>query len=380
MKFALNPNPYVRSKRSTFKIMMELLIGLVVVWLSSIIYYFVKSSPKDGFFAILNVVITVLSCSLFEIIYFIPSWKKEAGHNFKSLINKELNSFGYISGLILALLMPVGTMWWQLIITSFVTVFISKMLFGGFGYNIFNPAIVGRIFATICFSSSFSYGATVNAGSTILTNWSAASSGQFNPYIGTSGWNVVFGNYAGALGETFTLLIFIIGIVLALRKVIDLRITLSYLIMCSLTALIVGLMNMKTITYDPIKFMVLQVSTGGIMFGAVFCLTDPVTSPTSPLGKIVFGALAGFITMLIRFKGSSPEGVAYSILAVNMLTPLIDNIFKGTTNDKIKVKLIAVSALSLSLLLVSLSYSTKPSTISNEKVCITCVSDEKGGN
>lgn len=270
-------------------------------------------------------------------------------------------------------------MWWQLIITSFVTVFISKMLFGGFGYNIFNPAIVGRIFATLCFGSSFTYGTTVNAGSTILTNWANSSTGQFNSYIGTSDWNVLFGNYAGTLGETFTLIILIVGIVLAIRKVIDLRITLSYLIMCLLSALFVGLMN-KT-SYDPFRFMILQVSTGGIMFGAVFCLTDPVTSPTSPLGKIVFGVLAGFITMLIRFKGSSAEGVAYSILAVNMLTPLIDNIFKGRTNDKIKVKFIAVSALSLALLLVSLSYSTKPSSSSSdEKECITCVVDDKGGN
>ena len=356
MKLAINPNPYVRSPRSTFKIMMELLLGLLVVWLCSIIYYFTKGNAKEGLFAIINVLISVLSCSLVEILFFIPKWKQEANHDIKSLLKKELNSFGYITGIILALLMPVGVAWWQIIICSIVAIVVGKMLFGGFGHNIFNPAIVGRIFALICFNTSFSYGLkdfngseSINAGATILTEW--AGNGWDLHAFNTPKWDVVLGNYAGALGETFSIVLVIVGIILCIRKVIDYRICLSYLVMCSLSALIVGCR-----TYYPIKFMIYQICTGGILFGAVFCLTDPVTSPTSPLGKILFGSIAGFVTMLIRFRGSSAEGVAYSILTVNMLTPLIDNLLAGRTTDKFKTKAIVIGAISLVFLLISCSY------------------------
>lgn len=378
MKFAINPNPYIRSKRSTLKIMLELLFGLCAVWLCAILYYFIKGNAKEGIFAIINVPIAVLSCSFFEILFFIPSWRKEKNHSFKTLIKKEINSFGYITGIILALLMPVGILWWQLIICSAVSVIVCKMLFGGFGYNIFNPAIVGRLFAGVCFGSSFQYGLndfsgniSVNAGSTVLTNW-AAEGWTLETVKGSKTLLDVFlGNYAGCLGETFTLVILIIGIILIVRKVIDYRICLSYLLMCGLTALIVGLK-----TSSPIEFMAYQLCTGGIIFGAVFCLTDPVTSPTTPLGKIVFGVIAGFMTMLIRFKGSSAEGVAFSIITVNMLTPLIDNCFKGRTNDNLKLKSLVVTSITLLLLVVSFAYPLgNKSETPNE--CLTCGETKK---
>lgn len=358
MKLAINPNPYMRSPRSTFKIMMELLMGLCAIWLCAIIYYFVRGNAKEGIFAIVNVLISVISCSVLEMLFFIPKWRKEENHSFKTLLKKELNSFGYISGFILALLLPVGIAWWQIVLCSVVAVVISKMLFGGFGYNIFNPAIVGRIFASLCFGSSFQYGLSgfdgapsINAGATVLTDW--ASNGWDLGEFTTPLWKVLVGDYAGCLGETFTIVLLVIGLILCIRKVIDYRICLSYILMCTLTALLVGLVNK---TSNPAEFALLQICTGGTIFGAVFCLTDPVTSPTTPLGKVLFGVLAGFITMLIRFRGSSAEGCAYSILAVNMLTPLIDNLLAGRTTDRFKTKALVIGGISAVLLLVSLSY------------------------
>lgn len=376
MKFLDNPNPYMRSPRSTFKIMMELMAGLLLVWLASIIYYFVREggNPINGVCAILMVPIAVLSCCLSEILFFIPKWRKEENHSIKSLLLKEINSFGYITGIILALLMPVGVnSLWQVALSSVVAVVVCKMLFGGFGYNIFNPAIVGRLFAGVCFGSSFDYqtvvekggNLSIEAGPTILTSWANSSWSMSAVHqSGLNKWDIFFGNYSGCLGETFTFLILIVGLILMIRKVIDYRIVFSYLGMCTLTALIVGLQ-----TKNAFSFACYQICTGGIIFGAVFCLTDPVTSPTSPLGKIIFGALAGFMTMLIRFKGSSAEGVALSIITVNMLTPLIDNCLKGRTTDKLLRNSLVIGGLCLVMLLISFSYKiNQPITNNNESL------------
>ena len=100
MALAINPNPYVRNKRNTTQIMMELLIGLIVVWIASIVFYFTKGAGPDGLFAILNVLICVIACSGTELLFFIPKWKKEEGHNFKTLLLKVFHSFGFISGII----------------------------------------------------------------------------------------------------------------------------------------------------------------------------------------------------------------------------------------------------------------------------------------
>ena len=109
MALAINPNPYVRTKRTTFSIMMELLIALALVWIAGIIYYFTKGAGTDGLFAILNVVICAVVSFGVEILFFIPKWKNEEGHNFVSLLKKGLNSYGYISGIILALILPIMT-------------------------------------------------------------------------------------------------------------------------------------------------------------------------------------------------------------------------------------------------------------------------------
>ncbi len=362
MKFAMNPAPYLRAKRSTFQIMMELLLGLGVVWIAAIIYYFINGGARDGLLVIFNVIVCALACAVTEICFFIPSWRKEKDHNIKTLLKKEVNSFGYVSGVILALILPVlidsniALHYYKLIVTSIVSVGLLKMVFGGFGNNIFNPALIGRVFATVCFGANFQYGMQDNmvfAGPTELTNW--ASHGFTTSYINNGGANLsdlLFGNYRGTLGETFALIILIVGVILAIRKVIDWRIAGTYLLTCLISSLFVGLVN----NVDVMTFTLGQMLSGGLIFGAVFCITDPVTSPTSPLGKIVFATGAGFLTMLIRIKGASAEGVAFSILTMNMLTPLIDKCFKGRTFDNLKKKVIITSVLCAVMLLISLCY------------------------
>lgn len=378
MALAINPNPYIRDKRSTPKIMLQLFIGLAIVWLAGIIYYFNYHFKNNGFFqtfaqidvifSILNVVICVVTACVTEMLFFIPKWKNEQDHTFKTLMQKVFNSYGYISGMILALILPVMINSNPfihvvcLIMVTAITIGVFKMLFGGFGHNIFNVALVGRIFATICFGSNFVYGHEIGknveiVSSTILSDWNSVGWNltKFQTFSDNYLLDLLLGNYRGTLGETFTLIILIVGIVLIIRKVIDWKLPTFYLGTCFITALLVGLVNYSNGS-TAFEFALAQLMTGGIIFGAVFCITDPVTAPTNSMAKIIYAVFAGFLTMLIRIKGSAPEGVAYSILAANMVAPFIANFFKGRTTSHILKRSLVTSGICLFMILVSCSY------------------------
>ena len=376
MALAINPNPYVRDRRSTPKIMIQLLIGLIIVWLAGIIYYFKNGTVGDGLLAIFNVVICVVTSIVTEGLFLLPKWKKEADHSFTTLAKKVFNSYGYISGIILALVLPLTLNARPfihiicLIITTVMSVGVFKMLFGGFGHNIFNVALVGRIFASLCFGANFGYGheileskEVVSTGATILTKWSGQG---WNSIIGFLDSNITvkdlfLGNYRGALGETFTLIILIIGVIFVIRKVIDWKLPVFYLGACLLTTLLVGAFNFRNLQIGShhvgyFTFVAQQMFTGGIVFGAIFCITDPVTAPTNSLAKIIYATFAGFLTMLIRFVGAAPEGVAYSILAANMLAPFIANFFKGRTTTKLVKRSCITAGICAFMVLVSCAY------------------------
>lgn len=361
MKFALNPAPYMRSKRTTRNIMLELSIALVAVWIASIIYNFTVSSD-NGLMAIVLGVVSVLVSVVCEAIWFLPAVLK-TNKGFKKVIvalyDKVLHSYGYVTGLILALLLPVGTPIYALIVTAIFSTVVVKLLFGGFGHNIFNPAIAGRIFAQLCFGAQLttSAGAAVSGGATITTE------------IGSAGWingfaesqlnlgDILLGNYSGTLGETFTILLLVIAVVLIIRRVINWRIVVSYVGTIFLATLLMGLVAGYGL--NSFEYALIQISIGGVMFGAVFCLVDPVTSPTSPAGKIIYAVGAALVTLLIRYQASAAEGVAYSILIMNMLTPLIDKVVKGKTTERIGLNTTYISSLVLVSLIFGGAYGLK---------------------
>lgn len=342
MKFGMNPSPYFRSKRSTTQIMLEFGIGLLLVWICGIVYYFTLS-VENGVRAIVNPIICMLVAEVTECLFMLPKHIKEKG-DFKGLMLKLFKSYGYISGLILGLLFPVGTAFYAIIITTIFAIAVSKMLFGGFGYNIFNVAIVGRVFAQTVFLSKMKYDATISTGATIITqfgatNWSLETLSK----AGLNLSNLLIGNYYSALGETFTLVILIIGIIYAIRKVIDWRTPVFYVATIYISTFFMGLVAGYGI--NSFEFALVQILTGGIIFGAVFCLTDPVTTPTSPAGKIIFGVGTAVFTLLIRYLGAAQSGVAFSILIMNALTPLIDSSIKGLSTQFTKRKLITTCVL-----------------------------------
>lgn len=334
-------NPHIRGTRKTSMMMLEFFVVILILYAAAVIFYFVKGGPADtytplayGMMALQSGLMGVVFAVLADLIWYFPyAFRKEG---ISGYLYKVIHSYSYVTGLLIVLLLPIGMQWYEVAITSFVSVFFTKLIFGGFGSNIFNPAIFGRIFAQVVYSSSLTtYLGTAPEGSNAIINAGATipglvNGGNFAAADGISFWNMVLGNYYGTLGETFALIIVILGIYLAARRIIDWRVPFFYVVPMFFSY---GLCFYLAGASARIAFeeAARQIMMGGVLFGAAFCLTDPVTSPTNKAGRIIFSLGAAIITMSIRLFGNSPEGVAYSILIMNLLTPLIDKCLVGRT-------------------------------------------------
>ncbi len=230
----------------------------------------------------------------------------------------RMDGSAIITGLLLALVLPPSFPVWMAVIGSVFAIAIVKESFGGLGHNIFNPALGARAFLTLCFPvemttwispSGFSPDAVTTA--TPLSErfvWEGSKTVLYG--------DMFLGNTGGSLGETSALLIIIGGMILIALKLIDWRIPVAYIGTVALFTLILG---------EDVLYYLLS---GGLMLGAFFMATDYVTSPLTRRGKVVFGIGAGLITTVIRLYGGLPEGVCFSILFMNAVTPLIDRYLK----------------------------------------------------
>ncbi len=254
-----------------------------------------------------------------------------------------------ITGLLLALTLPPGMPLWMAAVGSFIAVGPAKMLFGGLGFNAFNPALVGRAFLQAAFPvaiTSYTPALALHRfrefiPSTFalplikaapLTDWIVrvrvdTFSGatplvlQKFDHVSTSVATLFYGTRAGSAGETSGALILLCGAYLVVRKMMDWRITAAMLAGAAATGALFHLADPAR--YPDVGFVLFS---GGLMLGATFMATDPVASPVTPLGMWIYGVLMGIITVLIRFEGGLAEGVMYAILLGNALSPLIDNV------------------------------------------------------
>lgn len=328
MQFRMSPAPFQRGKRSTLGIMLELSAVLLVVWIAAIVFYFIKDESAWAVRVILVGAIAIVSAFLTDVVVALCLKKKG-----KEIFKYFLHSYSYVTAIIFALIVPASIPYFALVFSVVFAIVIAKVIFGGFGYNVVNPAAITRIIA----GSSFALGIVaipdlIVSGATVTTsiNWVTGAVPSVFSQL-----DLFMGNYVGAIGETMTFLLIIAGVYLAIRKVIDYRLPVSYLLSIFVLALILGFV--LKIQY-PITYAITHLLVGGAMFGAVFMVTDPVTTPTSQLGKIIFGIGAGAITVLIRVSGSLPEGVVFSIVLMNLLTPIIDRAISGQTSDKLVKK------------------------------------------
>ena len=344
MVFSLEKAPHLVGKRTTKGIMLELSAVLMVVFLYSMTWYFVRVGGEYGLKAILILIVSLASSvgadALFALSLLFDKKVSSVKERFMAFGKKILLSYGYVSGLIFALLVPIGTPYYVVFVGSFVGTLLAKDIFGGFGTNIFNPAIVGRVFVQVCFPSQLvSYlGAaapdTVSTGATIMSTTSAL--GWTTNFNEISLLDLSLGNYRGTLGEPFALLLILAGIYLIVRKIIDWRFPVFYLGSLALIALSMGLCSGLGI--HSFEFTVRSLFIGGALFGGIFCLTDPVTAPTSKAGKCIYAVSAALLTALIRYQANAVEGVAYAILLVNMLAPLMTKFLKAKSDQKLVLK------------------------------------------
>ena len=321
-KLLISPYPHIHSGDSIERNMYGVLIALIPAFICSVLFF--------GIGAIIVTLTSVVACLFFE--YVIQ----------KFILKRQptiWDGSALITGVLLAFNVPSNLPVWIIIIGALVAIGIGKMSFGGLGCNIFNPALVGRVFLLISFPVQMTtwplaegfHGSYVDAatGATPLSLLKAAvkSGESVNTYLMDEGFvgygNMLLGNMGGSLGEVAAFALLIGFAYMLIRKIITWHIPVTIF----LTVFIFGgILNVC----DPEQFVnpLFHLLSGGLMLGAIFMATDYVTSPMSHKGMIIYGVGIGILTVLIRQFGAYPEGMSFAILIMNAFTPLINRYCK----------------------------------------------------
>lgn len=314
-KYLVSPSPHVHSSVSTKSLMTDVLFALMPAVIISVIFY--------GWGELMVLAVSVASCVLLE--WAITKW----------LLKKPctiLDHSAIVTGLLLAMNLPATTPWWIVFTGAVVAIAVAKMTFGGLGQNVFNPALVGRVFLLLSFPTHMTHweaprglwGLDATTGATplgvIKEGLMQGSTVQdLMTEHGYSYAQLLFANLGGSAGEISALALLAGFVYLLVRRVIRPHITLSIWATVFIFAGAMWLIDPSQYT-DP----VFNLLSGGMILGSCFMATDYVTSPMSVKGGIIFGVGIGLIAMLIRYFGAYPEGVSFAILIMNMAVPLID--------------------------------------------------------
>ena len=317
-RLLVSPSPHIHSKTSTKSLMRDVVIALLPAVIVSIVFY--------GWKELLVISVSVLSCVLLE-----------------SLITRYMlrkpdticDWSAAVTGVLLALNLPPTTPWWVVLIGAAVAIGVAKMTCGGLGQNVFNPALVGRVFLLISFPTYMThweipqglFGLDAVTGATPLgvIKEGLMQGGDVAGIMAENGYSysqMLLANIGGSAGEASAIALLVGFVYLLVRKVIKPWITLSVLGTVAVVSLIFSLI-------DPAQYTgpLFNLLSGGMILGACFMATDYVTSPMSTKGGIVFGVGIGFITLMIRYFGAYPEGMSFAILIMNSTVPLLNRWF-----------------------------------------------------
>ena len=346
--FNIRKGNYIKSQNSTSNMMYTILVILVP--------FIIFGTFKNGIYPVIKgygnlytvfkpliyVIVPALICLLVEYLYYLL--KKDR----KKIYELFGENYAIIPGVFLGLITSINTPIWLLILGSIIAS-LSKLIFGGFGRNKLNPALVGGLFVTVIFSSLIGgylnpYEVDVVSSATPLSNMTASGyvvtyDNLVKPY-GTL-LTFFFGNIPGAVGETCSFLCIVALIYLTYKKIIKWRIPVSYILSITVISLIICL------TKDiGLWFVLFNLLSGGLLFGATFMATDPVTSPMSHTGQVIGGIILGILTMAIRYLTPLPEGVLVSILIYNIITLLINKLtIKLYSKKTLKTLLIVITCI-----------------------------------
>ncbi|AFS78012.1 electron transport complex protein, subunit D [Gottschalkia acidurici 9a] len=292
-------SPHILSNETTSKIMRDVLIALAPATLASVFFF--------RFAALKLIILAVVSAVATEYIMQKAMKKRVTINDYSAAV----------TGLLLAFNIPASAPWWIPVIGSIFAIAICKQLFGGIGNNFINPALAARAFLLASWPvimttwTSTGADAVTTASPLAILKPGGEAVGQQLPSL----WDVFIGNIPGSLGETSAILLIVGAIYLFYRGIINWRIPFTYIGTVAVIMLIFT---------GGVTDTLYHLFAGGLMLGAFFMATDYSSSPVTPKGQIIFGIGCGLITAIIRLKGGYPEGVSYSILLMNVATPLID--------------------------------------------------------
>lgn len=308
-KLNLSSSPHFSFGNSTQKIMLAVLIALLPECVCAVVFF--------GIPALVRILISVVCAVGFEAVFQAITKQK--------IVIKNLSAA--VSGVMLALVLPSTIPIWMLILGDLIAVVVAKGLFGGIGSNTFNPALTGRAFLFISFPAALgaSWATPKNidaiSSATILSSIkSGATTVQNFDFL-----NYFLGNRAGCMGETSALLILISFLFLLISHIIDWRAPLAMIATFSIGTFLSAIIGSSNFVNSLLE-VAMALLSGGILFGATFMVTDYATTPVTKPGRWIFGFGCGLITFLIRQFGSYPEGVMFSILIMNAISPLLNNI------------------------------------------------------
>ncbi len=314
--FSEKTSPYIRKETSTKRMMFDVLIALIPVVVFAIY--------KFGINALIRILVSLLVFVLVELVYFLIVTKVEGFNLKEKFINKfkkyTINNISapLVSGLIFALLLPDQISIYVVLLGALFGSLVGKMIFGGLGHNLFNPASLGRVFAGVALASFFtgSYGfVDAGAGATALQT---PFPNVLNSY---SLIDLLTGNIPGSMGEINAIAILLGAIYLFVRRSADFRPALVGLLTFTVFITIAGFFKQPDYLLEYVLFHILS---GGLLFGLTFMITDPATSPITRPGRVWLGFIVGFLVFVIRVFGNLPEGMAFAILFGNLITPVLD--------------------------------------------------------
>ena len=296
--YHVSSSPHVRSKDTTSRIMLYVIIALLPTSLFGIYNFGIK--------ALILILVTIASCVASEWIFNKIVHKKDTVTDLSAVV----------TGLLLALNLPVNLPWWEAVIGGVFAIIVVKCLFGGLGQNFMNPALGARCFLLIAFAADMTKFGVTKGGVEVYSSVTPLAAMRNGEVVNTM--DMLIGRTAGTIGETSAIAIWVGAIFLILMGVIDLRIPASYIITFALFMVLFSGHGLDA------NYITAQLCGGGLMLGAFFMATDYVTSPITPRGQIVFGICCGILTGLFRTFGANAEGVSFAIILSNLLVPMIE--------------------------------------------------------
>lgn len=313
-KLLVTASPHVRSNRTVKKDMLDVIIALIPAGIASV-YFF-------GYRALVLILASVLTCVLSEYIFNKVTKRKQS--------IKDLSAV--VTGLLLAYNVPFTLPVWQMVIGAMFAIVVAKMFFGGIGQNIVNPALAARAFLMASWSSTMTQFVPPHRVATLKSVKDVSMLTGATPLMDPKSYTTMdlfLGNIPGCLGEVSSLAILIGACYLLVRKVIHIRIPITYILT---SVVLIGIFG------EGFQNSLTTVLSGGMLLGAFFMATDYTTTPVTIKGQYVFAIGAGILTAVIRVFGGYPEGVSYSILLMNLVVPIIETYTRPKTFGKVEAK------------------------------------------